>query len=85
MSETPTRRTSSSLIRRVTSDFAFCMASSLVASIARYNFLSPSFGSFFGGRYVPRTVIPASENSHICASASYGEEIEKHVSVLVTL
>ena len=66
-----TSRISSSLMSRVISFLAFCMAMSLVASMARYSFLSPSFGSLLGGKYVPLTVMPASEYSQIWARASY--------------
>ena len=47
------------------------MAISLVASIARYSLRSSSLGFLPGGKYVPRTVIPASEYSQIWAKASY--------------
>lgn len=69
-SKSLTSLTSSSLIRRVISFFAFPMDNSLVASIAKYNFRSSSLGCFPGLKYVPRTVIPASEYSQIWASAS---------------
>lgn len=45
-----TSRISSSLMRRVISFLAFCIAISLVASMAKYSFLSPSLGSLLGGK-----------------------------------
>lgn len=54
----------------VISALAFETAISLVLSIAKYNFLSPSGGDLPNGTYVPLTVIPASEYSDICAKAS---------------
>ena len=38
--------------------------------------------SFLGCRYVPRTVIPASENSQIWASASYRQQEEVLLSLI---
>lgn len=58
-------------MRRIISFLALLMANSLVASMAKYSFRSSSpLGSLFGGKKVPRTVMPASENSQICARAS---------------
>lgn len=56
---------SSSLMSLDTSALALLTANSLVDSIARYNFLSPSGGVFPGAMYVPLTVKPASEYSEI--------------------
>ena len=69
---------SSSLRSRVISIFAFCTAISFVLSMAKNSFLSPSGGALPAGKYVPRTVIPASEYSDICASASL--EVTLHLA-----
>lgn len=62
---------SSSFINRMISAFALLMASSFVASMAKYSLRSPSFGSLPGGKYEPLTVIPASEKSEMVAKASW--------------
>ena len=69
---------SSSLRSRVISILAFWTAISFVLSMAKNNLRSPSGGALPAGKYVPRTVIPASEYSDIWASASF--EVTLHLA-----